>query len=263
MQKKRKRERKIAIVAIDTRIVPLLTDTIRRACVGLQHASGDDTLPMLFLWCGLENEEWVRSSLGVLHPSPNINVLSSTLAPTSPERYSTLLLSPRPIWETLLAAGVTHALFVQADVEILRAPSVAELRLWLRYDYIGAPWSVRNGASRLMRRGVGNGGCSLRSVEACIKVTRNRLAVAKHTRYGWPEDVVFSAFLARSRIASVCVASTFACENVVGHHKEDRPPFALHKPDECCDPRMSRVWRRHCEAFFYVTVSLPPRTKIP
>ena len=222
---------RIAIITVDTREAPFLADVVRRSLLafkGGQH----------FAWCAASNAAWTRRTF----PHAHCNVLEDAVAPTTPERFSTLMLTDR-IWATLASNHITHALVVQDDVLVLRTHVGAhEVRSWTQYDYIGAPWAPDNAALCVAPGGVGNGGCSLRSVRGALAVVGNPRAVEMHTKHGWPEDVVFAAF--SKRVAPRRAAAAFACEVPIrGLHRKSNSPFALHAAAKFCSPELLRAWQ--------------------
>lgn len=224
----------VAIVAIDTRVVPTLVETVKRAIAAVGATKA-------FIWCAPDNADWARDAFCF----ENVDVCVTELAdadqlPTTPERYSHLLLRPDPIWTALQSANVRHALFVQSDVTILRAPTRHELKVWQRYAYIGAPWTSFNPCRKFVPHGVGNGGVSLRSVEDCIEALEK---INEKQRDTWPEDVYFARTIDTDRVAPINIAAGFACEVPIPElHMPEAPPFALHKAQSFCPRDLCKAW---------------------
>ena len=241
--------RKIAIVAIDTREQPALVKAMQRAATAVEADH-------IFVWCGPDNEKWARDVFFGSEKDGNkgkhkttqtfLSVLPEEQLPTTPERYSHLLLNIDPIWSKLQKMGVRHVLFVQSDVVIVRRPTHHELGMWQRFDYIGAPWTAFNPCRKMVPHGVGNGGVSLRSVSACIDALEK---IKKHQRDAWPEDVFFAHTIDADRIAPINIAAGFACEVPIdGLHTPLAAPFALHKPRSFCPPQLLEAWDVRLEA---------------
>lgn len=225
----------IAIVAIDTRIVPALVHTAHRAAkaVGAEH---------IFVWCGKDNFAWGRDAFttGDTPVTVTVSQLGEHELPTTPEKYSHLLLRRDPIWSTLQRMQVQHALFVQSDVTIVRNPSKHEISMWCKYAYIGAPWTHFNPCRKMVPNGVGNGGVSLRAVDECVATLEN---INESQFKTWPEDVYFAHALDPDRVAPINIAAGFACEVPLEDlHLPEAAPFALHKAESFCPLPLRKAW---------------------
>jgi hypothetical protein len=146
--------------------------------------------------------------------------------------YNDILQDPET-WQKLMNAGVRKALIIQDDGMLLR-PGVEK---FMEYDYVGAPWadSPENEAIKEAFAGseklMGNGGLSLRSVDAMLRVAKEHAGDKHHTFYHninrIPEDVWFVKYLLADGYAvlpDVQKASHFSMEQVmnskaIGFHK--------------------------------------------
>jgi hypothetical protein len=126
------------------------------------------------------------------------------------------------LWTHLKSMGYKHSLIIQDDGMIFRGG----IEDFLQYEYVGAPWPEQS----FMREAgvmnpVGNGGLSLRNIEAMIRITHyeceEKNALYFNNRMVIPEDVYFAKF---AKTPSVDVANRFSFEmvydgNAIGFHK--------------------------------------------
>lgn len=225
-------EKRLFVLAVDTRENPVLAACMRRslACSGAAGAllvacSNDDI--------GAFYRERVPGCTVAAAPcaAPFLRAKSFSMP-----AYNTMLCSPE-FWELVresLPEDVTHVLMVQDDGGMFREIPRQALETYLQYDYVGAPWDERNPQhlKSLCPSLVGNGGVSLRSVEACLRVTRD--PDARETRgrllfdkFDMPEDAFFaSAMHGRSdcRVAPRGLALEFSSEQVLTEGS-----YCLHK----------------------------------
>jgi hypothetical protein len=131
--------------------------------------------------------------------------------------YTSSLLTNITFWRLVKGEKI---LFFQLD-SIFCSNSPHELKDFLKYDYIGAPWHPRFGIPAK----VGNGGFSLRSRSKLIELLSNHSYDHKYHKYH--EDVWFARFLhlVNASIAPVDIAKTFSVETIFYE-----TPLAVHKP---------------------------------
>jgi hypothetical protein len=188
--------------------------------------------------------------------SDGVPCLSRT--PFDIEDYNDLLTSPF-VWDALLARGYETALMVQDDGFLVR-PGLDEAYELFDYDYVGAPWldAPVNAYLKSATRGLltGNGGLSLRRVEAMLAVTKQRpRTLFFNGIQREPEDVYFAlgtveSWASRSSastasfssaaaggLAPHSVARKFSSEQVL-----DAESFGVHKPWAYHDPEAVRVY---------------------
>lgn len=143
------------------------------------------------------------------------------------------ILQDEGVWQKLVDYGIKKVLVVQDDGMLLR-PGVED---FLSYDYVGAPWadapenqSIKDafGGRNYL---VGNGGFSVRSVDAMLRICKAHKHDKYHTFYHninrIPEDVWFVEHLLEdntSKLPTVEQASYFSVEQVlnsksIGFHK--------------------------------------------
>ena len=125
--------------------------------------------------------------------------------------YNELMLSPH-FYKRFLT--VDYILIYQLDAFVFsdRLEEFCELG----YDYIGAPWSIAAGLKSNPFLYVGNGGFSLRRVQACFDILSKNIGPIASLQ--WAEDGMFS-YLGRMqpsefKVAPVRTASQFAVEHL-------------------------------------------------
>lgn len=110
-----------------------------------------------------------------------------------------------------------YALVVQYDGYVLNSDKWSDV--FLKYDYIGAPWSMYNYfiKGRINIR-VGNGGFSLRSKKILSIFKELNISFANHNIGNYHEDVVICVYCRKIledygiKFAPVQIASIFSCE---------------------------------------------------
>ena len=168
--------------------------------------------------CGQENHNRLAAALRPFRPwaaSIRLHTAGGSVD-RGVRHYNRLLLTPA-FWE----------LFPEDRLLVMQEDSClfdGDLAPFLKYDYVGAPWVHTEENAH----GVGNGGFSLRSRHAMLRVLRwldgnfSQLSISHHTRRHWtdpkhpPEDVVFANALWRhprlGALAPRAVAVQFAQE---------------------------------------------------
>ena len=160
-------------------------------------------LSMLFTAINLARDQWdIRiytstasapfytthlGHIATIHELQALNTKHFTI-----DTYNQILMDPA-FWKTM--STYTKCLVIQDDGIILR-PGVEE---FLKYDYVGAPWIDGPGneylKSHVNTNLVGNGGLSLRSIQAMIDITTTYQDEKHWTFYHnlvkIPEDVYF------------------------------------------------------------------------
>jgi hypothetical protein len=113
----------------------------------------------------------------------------------SAQDYSDVLKS-KQFWQRLKRSGYEHVLIFQSDSLMLHG----RIEPFLRYDYIGAPWCGDSPhVSRLRQKehvlpnGIGNGGFSLRRVDAMIRAIDAPAQFKGAKKLS--EDLFFASFL--------------------------------------------------------------------
>lgn len=217
-----------------------------------------DTVPRrrVVVFCNRANREYFRTSIAasVVLSNTSIDVvLDDTLPPLNApgpfdvERVYNGLLKGRSVWAALRALDVRIALMVQDDGVVLRPGLDRDVRFARQqHVYIGAPWPNVPGIFDAMKANgnlhlVGNGGVSLRDVDAMLRIVDDPSLAREGRRIHddhvqiVPEDVHFgwaATVVATALNIPPChrdVAAAFAAEMVVPD--VDMPaPFALHKP---------------------------------
>ena len=125
--------------------------------------------------------------------------------------YNIMLMSTW-FWEQFPSKFV---LITHTDVIIFRTIDEE----MFQYDLVGAPWPHHPVPGD--RRQVGNGGHTLRNVEAMLKITR-----AENPQVNFPEDVWMSARVENNRLADEKTAGRFSAEMYV---HENQAPSAVHR----------------------------------
>lgn len=130
------------------------------------------------------------------------------------EAYNEVLKSTE-FWQDLHDKGYSKCMIVQDDGFLIHGQNIHR---FLRYDYIGAPWmDVPDNAyikEHINADLVGNGGFSIRGVEAMLKITQQyrEPELFYHNINEIPEDVYFVKYL--NDIAPFHVAKNFSIEQV-------------------------------------------------
>jgi len=179
------------------------------------------------------NERFVRRVLRDV-TDRTVSFVASPFPVYDGDTYNRLLKSEK-FWRDLQLVA-DKVLIFQTDSLLLRRGVEA----FLHYDYIGAPWPITpeakdftwlRGMRRkgLLREGLGNGGLSLRSVAAMVKVAK----LFGHKNKGAYEDVFFVTHLERMgyKLPSRQVAYRFAREVPcldIGNTTEVEIPFGIH-----------------------------------
>eukprot|EP00798_Chlamydomonas_sp_ICE-L_P005620 gene5620-biopygen2661 len=206
--------------------------------------------PRVVVFCAPENERFVQRSLPPsLLPGgvELVTVVMESLSyapplpgqkPFSIEKYSNIL-KDASFWRRLKEVALGDmALFVQDDGMIVR-PGIEEDEEIMAQDYVGAPWAdapANAELKRLVPTLVGNGGLSLRRVDACLDVTESiplRRCGDRLFNFNLqpePEDVFFArSFAAIGRGCPTEVGERFAMEQRISSSKGSKP-FGFHKP---------------------------------
>ena len=179
--------------------------------------------------CGTNNFQLVRkicNAIGKKLPC-RIKIIKLNISNLTPSEYSELLLT-KDFWNHFDGEKL---LVYQEDTHLFHG----NIDLFLKYDYVGAPWPENQDDNSL---GVGNGGFSLRSkskmIECIDNVKIEDLEIGTSTKEYMkktnstflPEDVFFSKSLIDFKLGNVCsrdIARTFSQEtqlslNPVGGH---------------------------------------------
>ncbi|KAG9919241.1 hypothetical protein KCU98_g22520, partial [Aureobasidium melanogenum] len=142
----------------------------------------------------------------------DLTYIPSNMSVAGTEEISTFLTNLW-VYETLLAPAEWLLVF-QTD-SMLCANSEHSLNDWLDYDYVGAPWSLKD-------KGGGNGGLSLRKVSSIIEVLKHQVRLPDSE----PEDVWLSRRLNQrvgAKVANGTMENKFSGEMIssyspMGYH---------------------------------------------
>jgi hypothetical protein len=160
----------------------------------------------LYIFHGEKNESYVNK---IIDQWTGVNLINLHVDNLALYEYNDLLVTIK-FWENFTS---THVLIFQVDTLILRPFDDC----YFQYDYIGAPWiHAWAGGGKY----VGNGGFSLRNVEAMKNICHQY----GETYGGVNEDFFFVARLPRQKVAPCKIAMTFAVEEIYYHG-----PCGLHK----------------------------------
>jgi hypothetical protein len=166
--------------------------------------------------CGKLNYEFVKNMCHDINV--NIKVIQTKYENLNPSEYSRFL-SSLSFWNLFDGKKI---LIYQEDTCIFRT----NIRDFLRYDYVGAPWPLGQNDNKNL---VGNGGFSLRTKQCMIDVIQKvsidktnynscTLEYLKNTKSTVPpEDVYFSKNMLDYNIGLVAdwsTASHFSCETI-------------------------------------------------
>lgn len=169
--------------------------------------------------CGINNYDFIKEICDdiCVNTSSKINILKLDIKNLTPSEYSELLTTT-DFWDKIKGEKI---LLYQEDTMLFRN----NIDEFLKYDYIGAPWPIKQDDNS---HGVGNGGFSLRSRKKmieCIKtVNVSDLVLGESTKRYMaltnsnfvPEDVYFSKSLLDFNIGNVAtrdVATNFSQES--------------------------------------------------
>jgi len=161
----------------------------------------------------------------VSHPGIEVRCLDYPL--TNVVDYNNIMLDIK-FWKEL--SMYSHVLIFQTDTMMFKYG----LENYLKYDYIGSPWPLTYG----LAEGVGNGGFSLRSIQAMIQCLekKNEIKIGTYKddkkyllqfKGNYPEDVFYSFAMNQLNfnISPPNIASYFANEtimfnpNIIGSHQ--------------------------------------------
>lgn len=179
----------------------------------------------------LQNKKW---GLIIFHSSKNINYLNTNLHGIkniifnnitednlNVEQYNKLLYSTK-FWNILQLYNCKHALIFQTDTLLLND----NIDDFIKYDYIGAPWSKKLEWKKDIFENIdiGNGGLSLRNVDTMIKILE---IYPNNYMMRFNEDGYFSYFCVKEKynIPSIEVAMKFSIETIYYEN-----PCGIHKP---------------------------------
>lgn len=218
-----KHETKRFCVIVEPRKHPNLIPVIKNFMYLLQHTGWG-----LIVYHGPDNETFVKNGLRPVLPDDKVYYVRMAQRNLTTAEYSAILGNPL-FWQCLLDGfNCEHALIFQCDTLLLKGGDAIEP--FLKYDYVGAPWSGMNvGIDKFkceLHLTVGNGGLSLRNVRVMLAITRNH---PYPSGSGIPEDVYFSHWLKVNEavywVPTRDEASAFAMEHV---HNPDAA--GLHAP---------------------------------
>jgi len=164
---------------------------------------------------------------------PTSILLSHPLQEKSPfdiEDYN-IMLKSKSFWELLDKQNINTALLIQDDGFIIRQ-GMEQVFMDLQtnkclFDYVGAPWPENDVLKKAGTTNmIGNGGLSLRDVQAMLEITQKSKISRKlfnNNIQPIPEDVFFSVETRKS--ATKEFASMFSSEMILNPKS-----FGIHKP---------------------------------
>jgi len=199
---------RLIAVIVDTRVDYTMATAIK---ANLRHLQAQAHWRLRVVH-GTENAQFVHDALTDVRPIEYVNLGVATMT----EYEYNVLLKTAAFWRSMDA---DRCLIFQTDGLLLRPIP----HTYLKYDWVGAPWTADNDAytginedkvaipplDRAVR--VGNGGFSLRGVQAMERVCLEHAAESKPAEQ---EDVFLVRNLHRHgyRIADLQSAATFALE---------------------------------------------------
>lgn len=170
--------------------------------------------------CGLENEDFIREQLKDWN-----NVVYTNIGITNIKDRTehTAILKTTNFWESLNGSKI---LLFQTDSLILRE-GIDE---FLKYDYVGAPWSKPKENVY-----VGNGGLSLRTKSKMIEILK------KHPNDNSTlEDIYFSKYMKNENIVDYETAKRFCVEDVYFEN-----PMGIHKTEKIETQLLKQLLEKH------------------
>ena len=208
-----KKETNYSTVIIENRNIPAIEYIIRKAVhlLGVKWSH--------YVACTEQNYELICEICNSIHE--NINIIKLSYDSIDHNTYNNICLDAK-FWEPINAEKI---LVYQSDCEF----NHGGIDKFLKYDYIGAPWPVKQDDNL---RGVGNGGFSLRDRQCMLKCLKKqspaKLTLNRSTKKYIdglrhlnrpldcpPEDVYYSKCMIDFNIGSVAprdVAANFAAE---------------------------------------------------
>jgi hypothetical protein len=198
-------------ILIEFRILPHVEFIIKNAIIKL----GDSFAHTIV--CGNENYLLMKQICDDI--SPNIKIIKLEKNNITINEYNNLFYD-LSFWEKFYG---NKLLFYQEDTIIFKN----NIRDFLQYDYVGAPWNLD--AKNSIFPSVGNGGFSLRDRNILMDILRNKVEIhdfnfanKKHKSGeildNIPEDIFFSLTMLKLNIGNVpeaVAASYFSTENIV------------------------------------------------
>jgi hypothetical protein len=163
-----------------------------------------------------ESLAWVKQSTAVQNQvdagKMDLTHIPRNMSVAGTEQIS-VFLTNLWVYETLLAPAEWLLVF-QTD-SMLCGNTEQSLNDWLEYDWVGAPWSLRD-------KGGGNGGLSLRKVSSIIEILKHQVRLPKSD----PEDVWLSNRLSQrigAKVANGTQENAFSGEMIwserpMGYH---------------------------------------------
>lgn len=136
------------------------------------------------IYHGTENEEWLANLLNQKFTDEikRITVKNLRIQNVPKHLYNIIMT------DALFIRNIPTEIFLvfQTDT-LICAPHRNLIVKFLKYDYVGAPWSNGIYFRHMQCRGVGNGGLSLRKRSKMLEI-----AAKFPYQHGWPEDLYFS-----------------------------------------------------------------------
>ena len=173
------------------------------------------------IYHGTENKEWLNELLNLNFEKDKLRIQLVNLGVVnlSIADYNLLLTSPKFIEEI-----PTETFLIFQTDSMICSPHKDLIYKFLKYDYVGAPWSSLVHLGSMCCMGVGNGGLSLRKRSKMLEIVNNF-----PYKTCWPEDVYFSGILPDFPIQilkpTIEEATEFAIETIPSPRS-----FGIHSP---------------------------------
>ena len=172
----------------------------------------------LYIFHSKKNKKYIEKILN--NKLKNINMIEFTDDNINKDEYNTLLKSKEKFWNKINAENI---LIFQTDTYIRKFG----IEQYLKYDYIGAPWSKKSKYNNIM---VGNGGLSLRNKQKMIEIIEkynDNQDEDKINEYE-NEDIYFSYYGDKMNIniPDSEEAKKFSMEHIYYHD-----PLGVHQPE--------------------------------
>ena len=183
---------KLGLVIVEPRKHEWLKGVLYNMC----HVYGGSNTP-LYIVHGTDNEEFVKD---ICKDWTNVNYLKLPIDDLEDDQYSELLTNSN-FWTFF---KTQYVLIFQTDTFIRK--QIPEVFFF--FDYVGSPW---NWTPKNSERMVGNGGFSLRKVQAMIDICN----CANYAKFNdEAEDVFFVKRIKKDFIPPPGLASCFSVEHV-------------------------------------------------
>lgn len=240
-------EKKHCIIIIDNRFNSMSVWSILISFYNIIINKEDKEAWYIEIYTSIDNGKLYKKCFDVLNISSQyINIIETPKLNCSlfhMELYNAFL-KDEELWKSLLNKGFDKCLIVQDDGMLINKNNWKEnAKLYLTFDYIGAPWLDVEGNEYIKQyinhEMVGNGGFSLRDIKKCYEITqkykKEKNILFFNNINEIPEDVYFVKCL-KSMNAKLCnfeIAKQFSIEQVVNYNSAGFHKFWMyHNPQE-------------------------------